>query len=906
MQRTAILVLSIIFLTSPIDAQPKEKPKWPPNPNVAATEALRPEAQKTKIKLPKGFELQLVAADPDIRKPINIAFDAAGRLWVAETIEYPYAAKDGQGRDAVKILEDFAPDGRARKITTFADKLNIPIGVLPTSKGALVFSIPSIYHMIDTKGLGKADQRDVYYGKFGVDDTHGMTGEFMHGFDGWIYACHGYRNESTVFNRDKTASIKMTSGNTYRIKPDGSRIEQWTWGQVNPFGLAFDPYGNLYSGDCHSEPLTMLLRGGGYKSFGRPHDGLGFAPHMNTFGKEHSTALCGVAYYAADQYPAEYDGKMFLGDVVENRINAYRIEWTGATPRAVFEPFLTSSDPWFRPVDIKLGPDGCLYFADFYNRIIGHYEVALDHPGRDRDKGRIWRIVYRGQPGEPPASAGGVRPVRNLAKADVKTLVATLADANLTVRLQATHQLVERGADTAASLLPIVKNIEQEGDGFRKAHALWVLERLGKLDDDTLAQASSAKEKAVRVHAFRILAEKKNWTPRYAAMARFGMDDKDAIVRLAAVESLAAHPAAEHVRPLASRWPYVDEKDTHLVYAVRAALRNQLRNEEAWKAIRPPGKSDRQFHRAIADVCFGVQNEPSARYLRMYLNAFDEGDYNWTSDAARYVIRHGPADSTSWMLGLARSRGKLNLVSQGVILKAAVQGAQERGIKLSPEDIASAESMIIELLETPRPDVKQTGAELAGTLKLARTHPHILQLVNKAETPESLRKACITSLVAIDAKNAVEPLTQMLLNDKEAIAIREQTANALAGTNHPEAHAALVKALQDAPARLQNTIALGMAGTPQGGERLLQAVEAGKASRHLLQDRAIEQRLSNAKIANVKIRLKSLTQGLPAANEKTQALIAKRASAFASFKTDAEQGQKVFAKHCGNCHQIAG
>jgi len=73
---------------------------------------------------------------------------------------------------------------------------------------------------------------------------------------------------------------------------------------------------------------------------------------------------------------------MFLGDVVENRINAYRLEWTGSTPKAIFEPFLTSSDPWFRPVDIKLGPDGCLYFADFYNRIIGHYEVALDHPGR--------------------------------------------------------------------------------------------------------------------------------------------------------------------------------------------------------------------------------------------------------------------------------------------------------------------------------------------------------------------------------------------------------------------------------------------------------------------------------------------------------------------------------------------
>src|SRR5439155_24377413 len=119
--------------------------------------------------------------------------------------------------------------------------------------------------------------------------------------------------------------------------------------------------------------------------------------------------------------------------------------------------------------------------------------------------------------------------------------------------------------------------------------------------------------------------------------------------------------------------------------------------------------------------------------------------------------------------------------------------------------------------------------------------------VNQHKTSEGLRKACITALVAIDAKEAVEPLTQLLLNEKEAIAIREQTASALAGTNHPDAHAALVKALQNAPARLQTTIALGMAGSPQGGEKLVQAIETGKASRHHLQERPLELRLANAK-----------------------------------------------------------
>src|SRR5437016_2162136 len=122
-----VLFLPTVF----VEGQPQAKPKWAPDPNIAASDPLRPEAQVKKFRLPPGFEIQLVASDPDIRKPINIAFDAAGRLWVTETIEYPFAAPPGKGRDAVKVLEDFGRDGKARKITTFADRLNIPIGVLP-------------------------------------------------------------------------------------------------------------------------------------------------------------------------------------------------------------------------------------------------------------------------------------------------------------------------------------------------------------------------------------------------------------------------------------------------------------------------------------------------------------------------------------------------------------------------------------------------------------------------------------------------------------------------------------------------------------------------------------------------------------------------------------------------------
>src|SRR6516164_7161817 len=215
--------------------------------HIAPSDPLKPADELKAFSLPPGFEAQLVAAEPDIHKPLNLAFDDRGRLWVSDTVEYPYIpAPDKKPRDTVKVLEDFGPDGRARKITTFADGLNIPLGVLPLpGKGpdrngqvALVYSIPAIRRLTDADGDGKADQRTVAYQAYGHADTHSMTSAFTWGFDGWVYACHGYANTSTVKAKDGS-TVTMQSGNTYRFRADGSHIAQWTWGQVNPFGLCF-------------------------------------------------------------------------------------------------------------------------------------------------------------------------------------------------------------------------------------------------------------------------------------------------------------------------------------------------------------------------------------------------------------------------------------------------------------------------------------------------------------------------------------------------------------------------------------------------------------------------------------------------------------------------------------------
>src|SRR6266516_2928971 len=543
--------------------------------NVRTTAWQSPEEEQKSFHLPPGFEIQLFAAEPDILKPMNLAFDARGRLWVTVTQEYPFPAPTNRpGRDAIKILEDTNGDGHADKITTFADGLNIPIGLYPYQNGCIAWSIPNIWFVQDTDGDGRADKREVLFGPFDCTrDTHGNQASFRRGFDGWLYCTHGYNNDSHVAGRDGHA-VHLNSGNTYRLRLDGSRIEHYTHGQVNPFGLAFDPLGNLFSSDCHSAPIYQLLAGAYYPSFGKPHDGLGFAPTMMEKPRG-STALDGISYYADDLWPEEYRDSIFVGDVMSSALFRDRAIEQGATKIAKARPdFVTTDDPWFRPVDTQLGPDGALYIADFYNRIIGHYEVPLTHPGRDHTSSRIWRVVYRGADGKL-----NVRPQRDLSTASAEQLVKALADPNLTFRRLATDQLVDRLGQSA---VPVVRSAlaSQPVNSFQTVHCLWVLQRLGGLDDKLLATAARARDRVVRIHAMRLLATQPTLPPALHRLALDGLNDPDPLVERCAAEALADHPDYANIQPLLALRRNVPESDTHLLHVARKALRDQLNIEE--------------------------------------------------------------------------------------------------------------------------------------------------------------------------------------------------------------------------------------------------------------------------------------------------------------------------------------
>ena len=688
----------------------------------------------------------------------------------------------------------------------------------------------------------------------------------------------------------------MQSGNTYRMKADGSQVEYVTHGQVNPFGLAFDPMGNLYSCDCHSRPIYCLLPGAFYPSFGKPDDGLGFGPEM--IQHDHgSTGIAGISYYVADHFPAPYRDTIFIGNVVTSRINRDALLWTGASPKAIAQPdFLSSDDPWFRPVDIELGPDGALYVADFYNRIIGHYEVPLTHPGRDRERGRIWRIVYRGADGKAPSPTS---PRKDWTTATLPDLVADLGHPNLAVRVKATNQIVDRGGDASVAA---ARSAVTDPSPLRRAHALWALQRLGVLDPTTLANfIVGDKDASVRVHALRIVGERSSVEAAHSGLTRDGLRDPSPFARRAAAESLARHPSPDNVRPLLAAVGSVDPADTHLSHALRISLRDQLAALGAWERSAP--FLDDASRRLVAEVAPGVPNAQAAEFLASYLKKVKESPEQ-TARYLRHIARYGAEPEQSALGGLVR--GVAEPSSRVALIEAILEGEQARGAGLSNEvaEIAAATGRV--LLGSKRDEEIARGIELAGSLKLGEFREPLGAVVADRSKAEGRRDAALAALVAIDPVGTIPALARIIVDASAPAPLRSRAAGSLAAMNRPEASESLVNALPTAPGGLQAAIATGLAQSSKGIGQLLDAIQAGKASARLLQERAVGVRLEATKLPGVKERVAMLLKGLPPAEQAIQTTIQKRREAFDPSRVDLARGASLFEKNCAACHQLGG
>jgi len=631
-------------------AEPNSPKEWY-GEGIRTSEKRSPEEERVGFHLPIGFEIDLIASEPSIAKPLNMAFDSVGKLWITQTVEYPYPAEvDSPARDCVKTLEDTDGDGSFDRVTTFADRLNIPIGILPYADGVIVFSIPNLIHLRDLDGDGVCDRRDIILGPFDTTrDTHGMVNALRRGDDGWVYACHGFNNHSIVAGSDGH-KITMTSGNTFRFRPDGSRVELVSQGQVNPFGMTVDKWGNRFSADCHSKPITCVVRNACYPSFGRPHDGLGFFPSM----MDHlhgSTAISGICLYDAEEFPEPYRNQLYSGNVMTSRINRDAIKRTGATFAASeVDDFLTSDDPWFRPVDIQLGPDGAIYVADFYNRIIGHYEVPLEHPGRDRDSGRIWRIRYR-SPGDIPTSDSSFVEI-NSSQESLESMFDRFADANATQRRLALDTLTDRFFNE-----PNVRegttengfaNMTEKGlvspAAFVRANTMWLLHQTHRLTSDHMVSLLKDPEPLVRHNALRRLTESidvidSDCLSATLPIVRELLNDPEPMVVATTAQVMAVHGNASDAQRIIDRIKVVPADDPMLLARLRIALRDLISHDQECLLLAGSETSSAEDREAFMDILLGIRTTAVSEVIFANLQKSQRplsGLLPWIEHTARY------------------------------------------------------------------------------------------------------------------------------------------------------------------------------------------------------------------------------------------------------------------------------
>ena len=543
------------------DAKIPNYEKRDPAPKLQAP--LSPAESMSLIQVPVGFELKLFASEPDIVNPIYMNWDERGRLWVIETVDYPNTVKEDkeQGDDRIRILEDTDGDGKADKFTLFADKLNIPTSFTFSNGGIVVAQSPYFLFLKDNNGDDRADVKDTILTGWGLSDTHAGPSNLRYGLDNNIWGTVGYAGfKGTV----GTKPIEFSMG-IYNFKPDTKKVKQMeVLGRTsnNTWGLGFTEEFDVFASTANNTHSVFfgipkrVLNKTNKDDPGTEKIDAHYGMHVVTknlrqvdvFGG--FTAAAGQSVYTARQYPKDYWNKVaFVCEPTGRLIHRINLEQKGAGFKEKGDGWnlMASADEWCGPIQAEVGPDGNVWVTDWYDFIIQHNPTpegfengkgnAHINPLRDHDRGRIYRIVYKGKDAAPKMS---------LSKNNKPGLIAALSNDNMFWRTTAQRLLVESGdKSVATALYPIIKNtsLDEAGINAPAIHALWTLKGLGLLNG-TNAAASKVAEEAlghpaagVRRAAVQLL----NGNPKVLTLLKkYSIaSDADLRVRLAAVILLA-------------------------------------------------------------------------------------------------------------------------------------------------------------------------------------------------------------------------------------------------------------------------------------------------------------------------------------------------------------------------------
>ncbi len=729
-------------------------------------------AELESFRVADGFEVTLFASEPLVVKPIQMNWDADGRLWVVSSTAYPMVKTGEVANDKIYVLEDTDGDGKADKSTVFAEGLRTPTGILPGDGGVYVANSTEILFFADTDGDGKADKKRRILNGFGVADTHHLIHTFRWGPEGRLYfnqAIYTYSNVETP-----SGIRRLDGGGVWQLEPKTQDLAIYARGLINPWGLQFDRWGQSFLTDgAGGEGINYAFPGATFVTAPGAERIIG---GLNPGQPKHS----GLEVISGRHLPIDWLGSVVTNDFRANRINRFKLEEQGSGYASrQMEDLLWTNHVAFRPVDISVGPDGAIYVADWYNPIIQHGEVDFYDPRRDQEHGRIWRITAKGRP---------LVKKPKLSQATTPELLATLKLPENWTRSQARQLLKNRDKkEVVPALEKWVTDLDKSAPDYEHnlLEALWVCQSLDVVNESLFTQLFNAKTPQARSASVRALQLWHDKVPNVPALLTKAVADPHPQVRLEAVIALRLTPTAEAARTaLGVLEQPMDEFLDFALWQTTRSLEPQwtrrvaaepdffgtpLKTVYALKSVANPG--------AVAQLATMYQKDlvPEA----------------YQSDVLASLARYGSSADLKVIFDKILSNTSGSAKQRVARLAALEEAARQRNAQPSGDL-----NRIAGFIEDKDPALAMAAVRLAGYWQLSGQTERLIALVKKGD-PVSQKNAMI-ALTRLDKARAENELIA-LSDPGNSDDLRLLAATQLVTLNAEEAARLGAKLLQTLP-----------------------------------------------------------------------------------------------------------
>ncbi len=512
---------------------------------------LKPKEAVAKMSIPKGFEVSIYAAEPDIAEPIAFCFDDKGRIWTVENGNYVNrrSHKKGEGTK-IQILEDTDSDGVFDTKKLFTDKLPFSSGIATGFGGVYVGTPPNLLFIPDNNGDDKPDgEPQILLDGWGIQDRHETLNSFIWGPDGWLYGCHGVFTQSYVGKPGTPKDQrKFIDGGIWRFHPVKKEFEVFAHGLSNPWGFDFNDVGQGFATCCVIPHLFHIVQGGYFTKQSKPHKNpYVYKPIETIRDHRHLSAHGGARFYLADTFPASYRDQLFMCNIHQHEvlIDFMQRKGSGYIGRHGSD-FLPVNDLAWVGFSVEIGPDGGVYILDWHDTdVCGN---AINFP----DSGRVYRIMPKNakkieRPNLPKLSD------LELAEMQNHSNDWYVRHARVLLHSRATAGKLNR-PKVEESLNNLFNSAKTPGKRLR---ALWAMHVIGSLDEKQMLKLLDHDDEYVRAWTIQLLCESKN--PSAEACKKFtsmATNDPSAVVRV----YLAA---ATQRMEFDKRWPVLTELVKH-------------------------------------------------------------------------------------------------------------------------------------------------------------------------------------------------------------------------------------------------------------------------------------------------------------------------------------------------------